>query len=463
MGRENRAKKGATGIPQATQRPAEPVKRYKSCLTPLPASMACSAPERFHAIRLNCCSEQQHKGRDQQHDPQQFPAIFPRPQARTLQSQRAFARAQTGFNLPSPLVRKKDLPGLSCGLNPFSGQHLPAFPCEARFDYVQVLRVCGVTNRRPPQVARACEATAACADQLVRQIALSPSHLPDCLCSSLWIVQEVLLDPATDASHPQALPHFQPRTRSRAASKDQGQQRSPGAHPQAQHLLLLRAELFCRVPCAGPPAPARELGNAFQSRHAGSCPVPAHHPNGSQGRQVKEHSGAVHAFGCAGKHRPCGCELAAFGLLDHTSITPAEHTLPLPLEPLQLCGGFLKHKALTVQGAPSKGAPQLPHPLGACGRRLGESHISSQLRASCAPHESLLVVAEAQEGDTTLHQCCDQPCIQHRSAHQQQWREKGFEQVGAFLGCADLCLICLGKYGIRGLQQGNDLLAHLRM
>jgi len=207
-----------------------------------------------------------------------------------------------------------------------------------------VLRVFGVTNRRPPEVARDFQATGGLADQFVREIFLSTPNLPQFLLSSFLIVKEVLVDPAHDESRAETLQDFQPWTRSIATITDKGEQRPPGAHQQARHFLLFLAEFFCLFPFGGSPPHARQLGNAFQSRNDRSCPCHCHHPDGSERWHVKEqsHAGAVQSFGFAGKHRPGGLQGASFGLLDHAAIKEAKNSLPLPFEPLHLFLGFFQ-------------------------------------------------------------------------------------------------------------------------
>src|SRR5512135_2599998 len=96
-------------------------------------------------------------------------------------------------------------------------------------------------------------------------------------------------------------------------------------------------------------------------------PLPSPAWVGVSACKEQSHSATVQSFGFAGKHRPCGFKFAAFWLLDHTCIKPAENPLPLRFEPLHLFAGFLKQKALHVQSAACEGADQLAHPLGACG------------------------------------------------------------------------------------------------
>jgi hypothetical protein len=70
----------------------------------------------------------------------------------------------------------------------FLGNQITDVSFEAGFDQVELLAGCGMAQRSPPQITREFEATTALTDELVSQIALAASDLPQLLFAALLIV-----------------------------------------------------------------------------------------------------------------------------------------------------------------------------------------------------------------------------------------------------------------------------------
>ena len=363
---QNRAQDGAAVIPQATEGPAQPVERNKRFLTVLAGTVAFQAQKRLHALRIYLFQEEQQKGINQQHDPQEFEAIVQRPQTWTLQGQCAFAIAKTGFERPSAFVGKKDLPGLSFVLHALIGNQITDFPSESRFDQVELLRVFGMANRCPPEIAGDFQTTAALTDQLVGHIPLAASNLPQFLGVAFLSIKMCFL-----------IQRLMKRTRKRSKTSSHGPEAEPrsktkvSSGPQRRTSSSISTHFGGIVAFGRPPAHHGQAGNALQAGNDGASPLHAYHSDGPQAWQVKEQAqpGAVQPFGFAGEHGCSSFQLAAFRFFEHTAIKQAENALPLSFESLHLLAGFLQQKAINVLGTPFERAQQLPQALGASSRR----------------------------------------------------------------------------------------------
>ena len=85
--------------------------------------------------------------------------------------------------------------------------------------------------------------------------------------------------------------------------------------------------------------------------------------------------------------------------------------------------------------------------------------ISIQKRSKFTQQQSLFVIAEAKDGDATLHKGSDQPLIQQCIQIRQQRQPIVFQQAGEFLRRLFFFLIPWVEYVILGASHENDLLA----
>ena len=129
---------------------------------------------------------------------QELRAFLLAPQTRTLESQFAFIKAPSKFDLPSACIRKDHAPGLFIGRNWLSGQQIPGGASFAPADHQPQGRVpmVGVRHRQRQHTGMHPAGTATIPDGALRPAAFAKGDAPGFASIALGVIKLVVTAPA---------------------------------------------------------------------------------------------------------------------------------------------------------------------------------------------------------------------------------------------------------------------------
>jgi hypothetical protein len=214
-------------FPQSAQSPAKAVERCLSILAPLSCSVAFESQEIIFDRFKGILQEIEQKSIDQRDQSQQLERMVPDAQARAFHRQFTFSIPKCRFNLPSSGIREKDLPGLLITADALIGDQTHTMLARTDFDHRELSGITAMGHRCPPQITRDFDTRFHVFDQLLGELFLVLSSLPQFLFLPHRIEEEMTLDPADHTFDMQRFCQRQPSKRGVCAIKDMQHQGIP--------------------------------------------------------------------------------------------------------------------------------------------------------------------------------------------------------------------------------------------
>lgn len=183
-------------VPEATECLTKSRERCWSILALLSCSMTLETQERLDAFVVERIKQGEHKRINEHDHAKQLETRLQGPQARTFQRSFAFARAKTGFNLPTPSIGEKDLPCLHFCLDCLIGNKRHHAFFHPRFHQKQLVPGFRMEKRSPPEIAWHLLSCIRIPNFFLCSILLSLSNLPELLSLSRQRQKLVPFDPA---------------------------------------------------------------------------------------------------------------------------------------------------------------------------------------------------------------------------------------------------------------------------